>query len=171
MNVKERGEALGTFRYVEVRLMETLALWTPITPEMEIKVLFGRHMWDFAQHADWLGKRTFELRKPEQYTKPATNEYVALLDTVRGAENTAEQLTLLYDVIVPGLMRRYESYLAATDRILDAPSVLVIERILTELKRQIADTHALRAELRITAPEANDFRRREASLSSIVAAG
>ena len=28
--------------------------------------MFGRHIWDFAQHADALGRRTFELRQPAQ---------------------------------------------------------------------------------------------------------
>ena len=40
-----------------VALMEIAAAWTPTTPEMEVKVLLGRHIWDFAQHADALGKR------------------------------------------------------------------------------------------------------------------
>lgn len=66
--LREKAEHLGTFRWLEVFLMETLARWVPTTPEMEVKILMGRHIWDAAQHADALGKRTFELRAPLHYT-------------------------------------------------------------------------------------------------------
>ena len=139
MNVKQRADALGTFRFIEVYLIETAAYWTPITPEMEVKVMFGRHIWDFAQHADWLGKRTFELRQPEHYTRRPDDAYVRLLEQMKQAETVSERLTLLYDVVVPGLVRRYGQYLETTDRLLDGPSVLVIERIIPELRRQMGE--------------------------------
>ena len=52
LTVKERGQFVATLRYVHVSLMETLAAWVPTTPEMEVKLLFGEHIWDVAQHAD-----------------------------------------------------------------------------------------------------------------------
>ena len=57
MSVTDIGRAIATFRFVSVQLMETVAAWTPTTPEMEVKVLLGRHIWDFAQQADALGNR------------------------------------------------------------------------------------------------------------------
>lgn len=170
MNVRDRANTIGTFRFIEVQLMETIARWTPITPQMELKVMFGRHIYDHAQHADWLGKRTFELRQPEHYTRQATPDYLQLLDRMRMSTDVAERLTLLYDVVIPGLMARYERYLAKTDRLLDAPSVLVIERILPELKRQVADSVTLRAELQIGASDATAMRAREAGIHSVVSA-
>lgn len=170
MNVKQRADAIGTFRFIEVRLMETVAWWTPLTPEMEIKVMFGRHIWDFAQHADWLGKRTFELRQPEHYTRPPLEPYLQLLDRMKATTASSERLTLLYDVIAPGLIRRYETYVERTDRLLDGPTVLIIERILPELRRQIADAHGLRSEIGLDAAEAGEFRQREAAIGSVVAA-
>ena len=71
--VVERCNTIATFRRVSIWLMETTARWTPITPEMEVKVTLGRHIWEYAQMADALGKRTFELRQPEHYTIPATD--------------------------------------------------------------------------------------------------
>ena len=41
-SVQEKAECIGTFRWIEVRLMEMLASWVPTTPEMEIKILFGK---------------------------------------------------------------------------------------------------------------------------------
>ncbi len=169
MNVKQRADAIGTFRFVEVWLMETASLWTPLTPEMEAKVMFGRHIWDYAQHADWLGKRAFELRQPEHYTRAPADAYLELLRTVKSVTSTPERLTLVYDVVVPGAVARYERYLQATDRLLDGPSVLVIERILPELRRQIEDARRLREELGIPGAEAGEWRRREAAIESVVA--
>jgi hypothetical protein len=169
VNVKQRADAIGTFRFIEVWLMETASFWTPLTPEMEVKVMFGRHIWDFAQHADWLGKRTFELRQPEHYTRTPTEAYVEVLRTVRNATSTPERLALLYDVIVPGLASRYEGYLEATDRLLDGPSVLAIERILPELRRQCDDSRRLREELEIPGAQTGEWRQREADVESVVA--
>ena len=62
LSVRERADTIGTLRHIEVFTMETLARWVPTTPDLEAKVVFGRHIWDCAQHADALGRRTHELR-------------------------------------------------------------------------------------------------------------
>jgi len=43
---------------------------------MEVKLLFGEHIWDAAQHADALGKRTFELRLRLQHSVRPADKYV-----------------------------------------------------------------------------------------------
>jgi hypothetical protein len=169
MNVKERGDAIGTFRFIAVRLMETTARWTPITPEMEAKIMFGKHIWQYAQHADWLGKRTFELRQPEHYTRTPSAEYLAVLDGLAEAATTGDRLSMLYDAIVPGLVRRYEAYLAETDALLDEPSVVIIERILLDLRRQQQDAVRLREQISIPVAAAEEFARRELAVASPVA--
>lgn len=147
MTVNDRARAVGTFRFIEVSLMELVAAWTPSSPEMEAKVMFGRHIYDFAQHADALGKRTFELRQKEHYTLPADAAYVALLHRVRELPGTAERVSALYETVLPGLVRRYESYISATDPILDEPTVVIMERIVTDSRRQSAQARALLKEL------------------------
>lgn len=169
MNVKERGDAIGTFRYIAVRLMETVAYWTPITPEMEAKVLFGRHIYDYAQHADMLGKRTFELRQPEHYTRPAAPQYVEVLDALRRAGTTADRFAMLYDAVVPGLIRRYESYIRDTDALLDEPSVVIMERIVADLRRQQRDAARVREQFGIAEAPVSEFSGREAAIASHVA--
>src|SRR5207253_9960544 len=91
LSVPDRAAAIATFRFIEVKLMELVATWTPSTPEMEAKVMFGRHIWDFAQHADILGKRTFELRLPEQHSRPAAERHVALLHVALAVSGTSER--------------------------------------------------------------------------------
>jgi hypothetical protein len=171
LTVNDRARAIATFRYLEVRLMEITAGWTPTTPEMEVKVVFGRHIWDFAQHADWLGKRTFELRQPEHYTLPPVESYVQLLGEMAAEESTAGRLAALYDVFLPALARRYGQYLSDTDPLLDQPSVVVVERILHEMERMQRDAARLRAEHSIGSAPVEALAGRESAHQAIVAGG
>jgi hypothetical protein len=147
LDVRQRGRHIATFRFVFVRLMETAAAWTPTTPEMEAKVLFGRHIWDFAQAADALGRRTFELRLPAQHSLPPAEGMGAALRELEALTGTADRLGGLYDLVLPDLDRRLRSYLGAVDRLLDGPSVVILERILGELARQRSEAEALREAL------------------------
>lgn len=169
--VSERAVTIATFRAVAVRLMEITAAWTPTTPEMEVKVLFGRHIWDFARHADGLGKRTFELRLPEQTSRPPAEGYGQLLDDVARIAETSGRLSALYDGVLPGLVRRYESYLQEIDPILDGPTVTVIEPILQDLARQRREADEVRHRLGVASTDVADLRRRDEAISTVVAAG
>jgi hypothetical protein len=168
--VEERGRRIATFRFVETRLMETAAAWTPTTPEMEVKVVLGRHVWDFAQHADALGRRTFELRLPLQHSLPPVEPYRALLAEVAALEGTGPRLAALYDVVLPGLERRYARYLQATDAVLDGPSVVIIERILLDLPRQRREAEAVRRELGLAAADPVRLAEREAAVEEMAGA-
>jgi hypothetical protein len=167
MSVAERGRRIATFRFVSVRLMETAAAWTPTTPEMEVKVLLGRHIWDFAQHADALGKRTFELRLPAQHSLPPSGAYLGLLDDVRGLDDTAERLAALYDVVLPGLDRRLVAYAEQADPIVDEPSLIIVERIRQDLARQRADAGRLRGELKLPTHPLQPLRARETAAADL----
>jgi hypothetical protein len=166
-SVQERCRAIATFRYISVALMETLARWTPITPEMEVKVMFGRHIWDFAQHADALGKRTFELRKPEHFTLRPSDAYHSLLTDLKETRGTAERVAALYESVLPGLTNRYRAYVMATDPILDQPSVVILERMIRDTERMRSEAAALLESLQLRA-EAAPLAARERSISTIV---
>lgn len=147
LTVNDRARAIATFRFIQVRLMEIIAAWTPTTPEMEVKVMFGRHIWDFAQHADILGKRTFELRQPEHYTLKAADDVLALLDRAAKTTATGERVTAMYRDVLPDIERRYREYIAATDPVLDEPSIILINRILQDFARQRDEANDVRGEI------------------------
>ena len=147
LSVRERGETLATFRFVQVRLMETCARWVPTTPEMEVKLLFGAHLWDLAQHADALGKRVYELRMPLQHSLKPTDSYLEALDELSEASETGQKLAAIYEVMLPCLGQRYRDYLQGTDTLMDAPSVRVIERILDDHSRMSAEYEKLLKEV------------------------
>jgi len=169
MTVSERANAVATFRFIEVRLMEIIARWTPTTPEMEVKIVFGRHIWDFAQHADWLGKRVFELRQPEQHSRRPAEPYVALLDAIAALVQTGERLAAIYDGILPGLERRYRDYVAQCDPILDEPTVVILNRILLDLGRQRTEAADVRREQSISTTIPQHIVTSERALESVVA--
>jgi hypothetical protein len=175
LTVREKAEYLGTFRWLEVFQMEMLARWIPQVPELEAKVLLGRHVWDLAQHADALGKRTFELRAPLHYSLPPQDPYVKLMRDLAEVETTAERLHVFYDVILPGIAGRYQHYLENTDPLLDNPSVCVIQRILEDNTRMRQESEQLRTELQhVRLPDparAQEWAKQEAAFNLIVSHG
>lgn len=145
--IKEKADYVGTLRATRVYLMETLAAWIPSVPEMEVKVLFGRHVWDMAQHADQLGKRTYELRAPLHYTLAPADGYQEFLQRAASAQQTCERIYVFYEVLLPSMEPRIHHYLASTDRLQDEPTVRILEGILRDDARLRDESHALLAEL------------------------
>jgi hypothetical protein len=143
LSVRQRGETVATLRWIHVRLMETIASWVPTTPEMEVKLLFGTHVWDAAQHADALGKRTFELRMPLQHSLEPDEAYRQLLANLTQVSETAERLALIYDGVLVALAVRYRYYLDQTDTLLDAPTARILENLDREQRRMIAEYNEL----------------------------
>lgn len=174
LTVKDRGAAVATFRFVNVQLMETLAQWTPSTPEMEVKLMFGEHIWDTAQAADALGKRAHELRLPLQHSLAPVEDYVALLAQVRAERDTARRLASMYDVLLPGLARRYREYIAATDVLMDEPTVRILEQALAAQDKMLSQCKALRAQAPALAAAdvawSQGLARHEAAIGGLVAA-
>jgi hypothetical protein len=148
--LREKAEHLATFRWLEVFLMETLARWVPTTPEMEVKVLMGRHIWDAAQHADALGKRTFEIRAPLHYTLAPLPLHLGTMNELAAVEHSPFRLQAVYDVIFPRLKVRYQQYLQNSDSLLDEPSFRVIENILADYARMQTESAEIRVELQET---------------------
>jgi hypothetical protein len=146
-NLKEKAEYVGTLRTVNVFLMEMLASWIPSVPEMEAKVLLGRHVWDLAQHADLLGKRVFELRAPLHYSPPLWEPYRQLLQGIAGLDSTQDRLAGFYECLLPAISQRHEHYLQRTDRLQDEPTVRILERIRQDQERMRQEHAALLREL------------------------
>jgi hypothetical protein len=147
LSVQERARELATFRFVAVYLMEALARWVPTTPEMEAKVLFGRHIWEMAQQADALGRRTYELRAPLHLSLRPCEEYMAVLAELPAAMGTGERIDGFYRAILPGLEARYRAYIEATDALMDAPSVRLLEDAVRGITRMCDESRATWAEL------------------------
>jgi hypothetical protein len=143
LTVRERADTVATFRFVNVRLMEILAAWVPTTPELEVKILFGRHLWDFAQHADAFGHRTAELRLARHSSRTPTAPLLAVLDRLTAAETAAQRVDGFYSGMIPFLEALYRADLEATDELLDEPTVRILKRALWDLERLESDRKEL----------------------------
>jgi hypothetical protein len=135
LNVKARAEAVGTYRRVNVLLMEMLASWVPSTPEMEVKVLFGRHLWLVAQLADRLGLRARELRATLHFERAPAAAFGDALAAAADLEPTTARLDAFYDVVLPSVEKAYRDYLARTDALIDEPTVVVLQDALRDIER------------------------------------
>jgi hypothetical protein len=134
---------VGTFRHVNVFLMETLAAWVPSTPEMEVKVLFGRHLWLAAQLADRLGRRARELRAPLHFSRLPAAGYVKALEALAAVKQTAARIEGIYQIALPSLGSAYASYLAQTDRLIDEPTIVILEDALRDIDRMQSESTRL----------------------------
>jgi hypothetical protein len=146
ISVRERADVIGTYRHVAVYLMETLARWVPLTPELEVKTLLGRHIWDFAQHADALGRRAPDLRAALHFDLPPTDAYRRVLEHLAAARDTGQRVAGFYDALIVDLEARSRDYLSRTDPLLDEPTVRILERILHDYTRLKTDRDAVQAE-------------------------
>ena len=79
-------------------------------------------------------------------------------------------MAAFYDGMLPGLLARYQSYLEATDPILDGPSVAILEPMVRDLERMRRDAAELQRETGLPAG-GEALATRERAFGSIVAQG
>jgi hypothetical protein len=126
--------------------MRVLGGWIALTPELPAKLLFGRHVWDCAQHADAWGRRLPELRSPAQQSEPANDAVVRLMDrieTAEGPRQTPERLVGVYRVVKPHLVTVYARHLDATNPVYEPPTRRILARCLDEERRHVASGAAI----------------------------
>jgi hypothetical protein len=126
---------------VEERVMRVLGGWIALTPEVDAKLLFGRHVWDCAQHADLWGRRLPELRAKAQESEPASADVVALFARIETAEapgQTVERVGSIYRVIKPHLATVYERHLAVANPVYEPPTRRILLRCIEEERRHAA---------------------------------
>jgi hypothetical protein len=121
--------------------MRLLGGWIALTPELDAKLLFGRHVWDCAQHADLWGRRLPELRAAPQQSEPAGDAVVAFLDLVastEGPSQTVERVCSVYRVVKPHLATVYERHLALSNPVYEPPTRRILARCGEEERRHAA---------------------------------
>ncbi|HZP37042.1 MAG TPA: hypothetical protein VFE48_11220 [Methylomirabilota bacterium] len=141
LEVDESARIVRHYRYVTERMMRTLGGWIALTPELSAKLLFGRHVWDNAQHADAWGKRLPELRAAAQVSEPANERVVAFMDALEALEapgETIERVVGVYRVLKPQLLAAYEAHLASTNAVYEPPTCRILTRCIADERRHVA---------------------------------
>jgi hypothetical protein len=160
-SVDDSARRIRHYRYAEERMLRTLGGWIALTPELPAKLLFGRHVWDCAQHADLWGRRLPELRAPAQQSEPANDrmvKFMALLESAEGPRQTIERIAGVYRVLKPHLVTVYARHLAATNPVYEPPTRRILERCVDEERRHAAAGAVVLT--RLTADEAAQARAR-----------
>jgi hypothetical protein len=141
LSVDDSARRIRNYRYAEERLMRLLGGWIALTPELPAKLLFGRHVWDCAQHADAWGRRLPELRAAAQQSEPANDAMVAfmeMLESPAGPRQTLERIAGIYVVLKPHLVTVYARHLASANPVYEPPTRRILARCLEEERRHAA---------------------------------
>ena len=174
LEVDESARTVRHYRYAVERMMRILGGWIALTPELSVKLLLGRHVWDNAQHADLWGRRLPELRAAAQVSEPANARLVAFMDALEAAEapgETIERVVGVYRVLKPQLLATYEAHLASANAVYEPPTCRILTRCIEDERRHLAAgetilRHLLRTpalEARARAGEASLWARLEAA--------
>src|SRR3954469_3932939 len=110
--VEETARRVGNYKWAAMRLFEVLGGWVATVPELDVKLVLGRHTYHHAWHAALLHKRLPALRhmNQERLNNPPNDDYVPFKEPVRearGAEETIEKLVGVYRVLLPRLIGVY----------------------------------------------------------------
>ncbi|MBI3579793.1 MAG: hypothetical protein HY089_10335, partial [Ignavibacteriales bacterium] len=115
--VQKNLELLGKYRYTEIQCLELMGSWAYTMVDPEIKIGFGRQMFQDSVHADLLGKRIPELKgRSERYHSiPPSDEFVTLLEKIWNVEDELLRMIGLYRVLKPALVEAYERHLQSLE--------------------------------------------------------
>jgi hypothetical protein len=144
--VDASAKRIRHYRYAEERCMRILGGWIALTPELPVKLLFGRHVWDCAQHADLWGRRLPELRAPAHRSEPPSAAFVGFMDLLGSAEaadQSAERLVGAYEVLKRHLVATYARHLARSNAIYEPPTRRILERCLADERRHLSAAAAV----------------------------
>ena len=173
LEVDESARTVRHYRYVTERMMRILGGWIALTPELSAKLLFGRHVWDNAQHADAWGKRLPELRATAQVSEPANPRLVTFMDALEAAEDpeeTIERVVGVYRVLKPQLVAAYEAHLASTNAVYEPPTCRILSRCIADERRHVAAGESIARHLLRTPALAERGRAGEARLWALLEA-
>jgi len=140
LTVQENLRLLGKYRYAEVQMMELMGIWAHTMIQPEIKVAFGRHMYQDAVHADLIGKRIPELkgRSKQYHSIPPSDEFVKLVEKVWKPDDEAMRLVGLYKVLKRGVVSALRRHLERAELPADEPTAHILRLIADEESDQIA---------------------------------
>lgn len=140
LTVQQNLQLLGKYRYAEIQAMELMGSWAYTMVHPEIKIAFGRHMYQDAVHADLIGKRIPELKgrsKQYQYIAPS-DEYVKIVETVWKADGELRRMVGLYRVLKPAVIAALRKHLSNIELPADEPTAYILRHIADEEEDHVA---------------------------------
>jgi hypothetical protein len=171
-SVEDTARRVGNYKWTEMRLFEVLGGWVATIPELDVKLVLGRHTYHHAWHSELWHKRLPELREmnPDRLTVPANDAFVTFMDAIRepeAPELTIEKLVGVYRVLMPRLIGVYTYHLNGTSRITDAPTIRSLKFALQDEFEDWRDGEMLIQSLIDTPDKVERAARRQAALEQL----
>ncbi len=132
--VQQNLELLGRYRYTEIQFMELMGSWAYTMVDPEIKIGFGRTLFQDSVHADLLGKRIPELKGRSQHfhSIPPSDGFVRLLEKTWKASDELLRMVAIFQVLKPELVAVYRRHLERMELPADEPTANIIQLIADE---------------------------------------
>ncbi|HWS45743.1 MAG TPA: hypothetical protein VN636_07770 [Acidimicrobiia bacterium] len=174
-SVEESARRVGNYKWAEMRLFEVLGGWVATIPELDVKMVLGRHTYHHAWHAELWHKRLPELREmnQERLNLPPNDAFATFMDAVRepeAPELTIEKLVGVYRVLIPRFIAAYTYHLNATSTITDAPTIRSLKFALQDEFEDWRDGEMLLQSLIDTPEKVERASRRQLELEQLVLA-
>ena len=173
--VEESARRIGNYRWTEMRLFEALGGWVATIPELDVKMVLGRHCYHHAWHAELWTKRLPELREMnvERMTQPANDEMVAFMNAIPEPESpalTIEKLVGVYRVLIPRTIAAYTYHQNGTSAITDSPTQRSLRHALQDEYEGWCDGEMLLQSLIDTPDKVERAIRRQGELEALITA-
>ncbi len=172
-DVEESARRVGAYKWIEMRLFEALGGWIATVPELDVKMILGRHCYHHAWHAELFDKRLPELREmnTDRLCAPANDAMEAFVEALHepdAPELTIEKLVGVFRVLMPRKIAAYTFHLNGTSRVTDAPTQRSLEFILQDEWNDWREGEMLLQSLIDTPEELERAIRRQHELEALV---
>ena len=171
--VEETARRVGNYRWAEIKLFEVLGGWVATVPELDVKMVLGRHCYHHAWHAELWTKRLPELREMnvDRMTVPANPAFEKFMDAIREPEapdQTIEKLVGVYRVLIPRTIAAYTYHRNGTSEITDSPTIRSLNHALQDEYSDWTDGEMLIQSLLDSAEKVERAAKRQHELESLV---
>ena len=136
LDIKTTVQRLRRYAAVERRSLKILAGWFLAAPAYEVKYALGYHLWDGAEHTDWIRARLSEMRGGHAETSVEPALRLVLEETLH-APSTDAMLRGLYGVVKRDLLRAYRQHLQNSDPVANAAETRLLRRLIPDLEAQL----------------------------------
>ncbi|SFT21801.1 DUF455 family protein [Paenibacillus sp. BC26] len=144
-SVEEASGLLKRFYLVEKQVMRTLGGALIKVANWELNKDLPYHFWQDSLRADALRTRIMELRYPRRDVEANHDpKLVQFLSMLIRAQDDAELLAGIYDVVKQELMEQYRLYVEQADPVNDAPTLEFMARFPEQIQQQLDYVHDVR---------------------------
>jgi uncharacterized ferritin-like protein (DUF455 family)/bacterioferritin (cytochrome b1) len=137
LDIATSANLLRRYATIERGLMRMLAGWFIAAPAYEMKYAFGHHLWDHAEHHDWIRARLTEMRGGlvRASAEPALAH---CLEETAHATSAHSFVAAAYLELEAALLDCYRNHLAAADPTANAAEIRLLGRMIPDLERHLA---------------------------------